>query len=45
MLEYAVFIGVVVAALVAMQVYVRRSVQANLKTLEDQINAETVSKK
>ena len=41
-MEYAVFIGVVVAALVAMQLYVRRGIQANLKTLEDQINAEAV---
>lgn len=41
-LEYAVFIGVVVAALVAMQLYVRRSIQANLKALEGQINAEAL---
>lgn len=39
-LEYAVFIGVVAAALIAMQVYLRRSIQANLKVLEDQINAQ-----
>lgn len=39
-LEYAVFIGVVAAALVAMQLYLRRSIQANLKALEDQINAQ-----
>ena len=38
-LEYAVFIAVVVAALVAMQLYVRRSIQANLKQLENQLNA------
>ena len=42
-LEYAVFIAVVVAALVAMQLYVRRSIQANLKALENQINAEAVT--
>lgn len=41
-LDYAIFIAVVAAALVAMQVYVRRSIQANLKVLEDQINAEAV---
>lgn len=39
-LDYAVFIAVVAAALIAMQVYVRRSIQANLKVLEDQINAD-----
>lgn len=39
-LEYALIIAVVVAALIAMSVYVRRSVQANLKMIEDQINAE-----
>ena len=42
-LEYAVLIGVVAAALVAMQLYVRRSIQANLKALEDQVNAEAVT--
>ncbi len=40
-LEYAVFIAVVSAAVGAMAVYVRRSVQANLNQLEQQINAET----
>jgi len=39
-LEYALIVAVVVAALTAMSVYVQRSVQANLKTVEDQINAE-----
>ena len=38
--EYAVFIAVVSAALLVMSTYVRRSIQANLKTLEQQINAE-----
>lgn len=38
--EYALFVGVVVAALVAMSTYVQRSIQANLKAVEDQINAE-----
>ena len=42
-LDYAVFIAVVAAALIAMQVYVRRSIQANLKLLEDQIIAEAIS--
>ena len=39
-LEYALIIAVVVAALTAMGVYVQRSIQANLKTIEDQINAD-----
>ena len=42
-LDYAVFIAVVASALIGMQVYIRRAIQANLKTLEDQINAEAVS--
>ena len=42
-LDYAVFIAVVAAGLIGMQVYIRRSIQANLKTLEDQINAEAIS--
>ena len=41
-LEYAVFTGVVAAALVAMNVYVRRAIQANLKQVEDHINAEAI---
>ena len=41
-LEYALFIGVVAAALVTMHVYVRRSIQANLKVLQDQVNAGAV---
>ena len=39
-LEYAVFIAVVAAALLAMQTYVRRSIQGQLKMVERQINAE-----
>ena len=39
-LEYAVFIAVVSAALITMNDYVRRSIQANLKAVEDRINAE-----
>ena len=41
-LEYALFIAVVSAALITMQVYVRRSIQANLKALEDRTNAEAL---
>ena len=41
-LEYAVIIAVVATALMAMSTYVRRSVQANLKMIEEQINAEVV---
>ncbi|MDD2927401.1 MAG: hypothetical protein PHE30_00935 [Candidatus Omnitrophica bacterium] len=40
-LEYALIISVVVAALAAMSIYVQRSAQANLKVIEDQINAES----
>lgn len=43
-LEYALFVAVVVAALVGMGTYVQRAIQANLKVTEDQINAEAVSK-
>lgn len=39
-LEYAVFIAVIAAALTTMSVYVRRAIQANLKGVEDQINGE-----
>ncbi len=39
-LEYAILIGVVSAALIAMSLYVRRAIQANLKTIENQINLE-----
>ena len=39
-LEYAVVIGVVAAALAAMSVYIQRSIQANLKVTQDQINLE-----
>ena len=41
-LEYAVFIAVVAAALLGMSTYVTRAIQANLKTAEDQINTEAV---
>ena len=41
-MEYAMFTAVFVAALVAMAVYIRRSMQANLKTVEDQVNREAI---
>ena len=44
LIEYAIFVAVIVAALVAMSPYIRRALQANLKGLEDQINAEACSK-
>ena len=37
-IEYAVLTAVVAAAFVAMNLYMQRSVQANFKLLEDQIN-------
>ena len=39
-LEYAVFIAVVAAALVTMTTYVQRAIQANLKQVENQVNVE-----
>ena len=41
-LEYAIFITVVAAAMITMNVYIRRSIQANLKSVEDHINAEAL---
>lgn len=41
-MEYAMFIAVFVAALVTMNVYIQRAIQANLKTFEDQVNREAV---
>lgn len=38
-LDYAILVAVVAAALVSMSTYIQRSVQANLKMIEDQINA------
>ena len=38
--EYAIFIAVVASALVAMALYVRRGIQAHLKLMESQTNAE-----
>jgi hypothetical protein len=37
--EYAMAIVVLVAAIVAMSAYVQRSVQANLKMLQERVNA------
>ena len=42
-LEYAILIGVVAAACAAMATYMHRAVQANLKVVEEQINAEANS--
>ena len=39
-LEYSILIAVVAAAIAAMHTYVQRAVKANLKTIENQINAE-----
>ena len=41
-LEYAILVSVVSAALVAMHTYVRRAIQANLKTIEEELNAKEV---
>jgi len=42
-LEYSLIISVVVAALMAMNVYLQRSVQANLKMIEDQVNVSPLN--
>ena len=39
-LEYALIVAVVAAALTAMSLYLQRSVQGNLKLMEDKINAQ-----
>ena len=39
-IEYALLIGIVAAAFLAMQLYMQRSVQANFKLIEEQVNAE-----
>jgi len=39
-IEYAILISVVAIAFVAMKTYVERSVNANIKLIEEQINAE-----
>lgn len=40
-LEYAVLIAVVAAALIAMETYVQRAVQAHVKNVEEELNAAT----
>ncbi len=42
-LEYTLIIATVVAALMAMSTYVQRSVQANLKMIEDQVNVRPLN--
>lgn len=42
-LEYAIFASVIVAALMTMATYVKRSIQANLKQVEERVNAEAVN--
>lgn len=37
--EYAVLIAAVATAMIAMATYVRRSVQANMKNVEQELNA------
>ena len=37
--EYALLISIVAAAIAAMSLYVQRSVQANVRVIEKQINA------
>ena len=39
-LEYAMLVAAASAAVVTMSVYVRRAIQANFKSLENQMNAE-----
>lgn len=38
--EYAVLFSVVAAAIIGMHLYLRRAVQANLKTAERELNSE-----
>ena len=40
-IEYALLISVVAIAIMAMSLYVKRAIQANLKTIEYQINLES----
>jgi hypothetical protein len=39
-LEYAMVISVVVAALMAMNIYVQRAVQSNLKMIEERVEVK-----
>lgn len=42
-LEYAVLIGVVAMAMSAMALYVKRAIQANMKTIQNQVNEEVTA--
>ena len=37
-IEYVLLVAIVVAAFSAMRLYVERSIQAHLKTIQDQLN-------
>lgn len=39
-IEYSILILIIAAAVMAMRIYVQRAVQANLKTIEENINEE-----
>lgn len=39
-IEYSLLIAIVAAAFMAMRMYMQRAVQANLKLIEEQINAQ-----
>jgi Flp pilus assembly pilin Flp len=39
-LEYSLLVAIVASALTLMYVYLQRSIQANLKAIETEINAE-----
>lgn len=39
-IEYAILISIVAIAFVTMKTYVERSVNANIKLIEEQLNAE-----
>ena len=43
LLEYVMIVLAVIAALTTMSLYVRRSVQANFKLIENQVNANPVN--
>jgi hypothetical protein len=40
LIEYSVLLAVVIAAFLAMRVYVERAAQANLKLMEEKANAQ-----
>ena len=43
-LEYTMFVVAASAALLGMGIYVRRAIQANVKTVENRINKETAER-